>query len=71
MLKGPRKFDFVFEKSGFARFVGLSLFHLFCRGLAIRRFLQTFVHRPDYDYREYHPSGWFLPHHFAGWPVWA
>jgi hypothetical protein len=36
------------------------LFHSFCRGYAIRRFLQAFVRWPDYDYRGYHPSHLFL-----------
>lgn len=63
--KGPRKFDFAFEKSGLTRFGGLRLFHLFCRGFAIRRFLQTFVRWPDYDYRGYHPSDLFLAHVFS------
>jgi len=49
MPKGPRKFDFTFEKSGLTRFGGLSLFQSFCRGFAIRRFLQKFVRWPDYD----------------------
>ena len=65
MPKGPRKFDFAFEKSGLTRFGGLSLFQSFCRGFAIRRFLQTFVRWPDYDYRGYHPADLFLAHVFS------
>jgi hypothetical protein len=65
MSKGPRKFRFYFVKSGLTRFGGLSLFQSFCRGFAIRRFLQTFVRWPDYDYREYHPADLFLAHVFS------
>jgi hypothetical protein len=65
MPKGPRKFDFTFEKSGLTRFGGLSLFHSFCRGFAIRRFLQTFVRWPDYDHRDYHSADLFLAHVFS------
>ena len=65
MPRGPRKFDFAFEKSGLTRFGGLSLFQSFCRGFAIRRFLQTFVRWPDYDHRGYHPADLFLAHVFS------
>jgi hypothetical protein len=62
MPQGPRKFYFAFEKSGLTRFGGLCLFQSFCRGFAIRRFLQRFVRWPDYDYRGYHPADLFLAH---------
>lgn len=65
MPKGPRKFVFAFEKSGLTRFGGLSLFQSFCRGFAIRRFLQTFVRWPDYHYRDFHPADLFLAHVFS------
>lgn len=65
MPKGPRKFDFVFEKSGLTRFGGLSLFQVFCRAFAIRHFLQLSVRWPDYDYRGYHPADLFLAHVFS------
>jgi hypothetical protein len=65
MPKGPRKFDFAFERSGLTRFGGLSLFHSFCRGFAIRRFLQKLVRWPDYDHRDYHPADLFLAHVFS------
>jgi hypothetical protein len=65
MPKGLRKFDFVFVKSGLTRFGGLSLFQSFCRSFAIRRFLQTYVRWPDYDYRDFHPADLFLAHVFA------
>ena len=65
MPKGPRKFYFAFEKSGLTRFGGLCLFQSFCHGFAIRRFLQTFVRWPDYDYRGYHPADLFLAHVFS------
>jgi Transposase DDE domain group 1 len=65
MPKGPRKFDFAFVKSGLTRFGGLSLFHGFCRSFAIRRFLQTYVRWPHYDYRGFHPADMFLAHVFT------
>jgi hypothetical protein len=65
MPKGPRKFSFAFERSGLTRFGGLSLFQAFCRSLQIRRFLQVFVHWPDYGYRGYHPADLFLAHVFS------
>jgi Transposase DDE domain group 1 len=65
MPKGPRKFDFAFVNSGLTRFGGLSLFQSFCRSFAIRRFLQTCVRWPDYDYRNFHPADLFLSHVFS------
>jgi len=65
MPKGPRKFDFAFEKSGLTRFGGLSLFHSFCRAFAIRHFLQLSVRWPEYDYRDFHPADLFLAHVFS------
>jgi hypothetical protein len=65
MPKGPRKFYFAFEKSGLTRFGGRSLFQSFCRAFAIRRFLQTLVRWPEYDYRGYHPADLFLAHVFS------
>jgi len=65
MPKGPRKFDFAFVNSGLTRFGGLSLFQSFCRSFAIRRFLQTRVRWPNYDYRSFHPADLFLSHIFA------
>ncbi len=65
MPRGPRKFQFLFENTGLTRFGGLSLFHSFCRSFAIRRFLQTFVQWPDYDYRGFHPADLFLTHIFC------
>jgi hypothetical protein len=65
MPKGPRKFHFLFENKGLTRFGGLSLFQLFCRRFAIRRFLQTAVRWPDYDYRQYHPADIFMAHVFC------
>lgn len=65
MPRGPRKFAFAFESSGLTRFGGLSLFQSFCRSFAIRRFLQTYVRWPDYDYRNFHPADLFLAHVFS------
>lgn len=65
MPKGPRKFNFAFEKSGLTRFGGLSLFQSFCRAFAIRHFLQLSVRWPDYHYRDYHPVDLFLAHVFS------
>jgi hypothetical protein len=65
MPKGPRKFNFAFERSGLTRFGGLGLFQAFCRSLQIRRFLQVFVRWPEYDYRDYHPADMFLAHVFC------
>lgn len=65
MPKGPRKFHFSFERSGLTRFGGLSLFQSFCKSLGLRRFLQLYVHWPDYHHRAYHPCDLFLTHLFA------
>ena len=65
MPRGPRKFDFVFEKCGLTRFGGLSLFQVFCRQFAIRRFLQRSVKWPRYQYRDFHPADLFLTHVLA------
>jgi Transposase DDE domain group 1 len=65
MPKGPRKFHFLFEKAGLTRFGGLSLFHLFCKSLAVRHFLQLYVRWPDYHHREYHPADLFIAHVLA------
>ena len=65
MPKGPRKFNFAFEKSGLTRFGGLSLFQAFCRSLQIRRFLQVRVRWPNYARRGYHPADLFLAHVFS------
>jgi len=65
MPRGPRKFQFCFERTGLTRFGGLSLFHSFCRSFAIRRFLQVFVQWPNYFHREYHPADLFLAHVFC------
>jgi Transposase DDE domain group 1 len=65
MPKGPRKFHFLFEKTGLTRFGGLSLFHLFCKSLAVRHFLQLYVRWPDYHHREYHPADLFIAHVLA------
>lgn len=65
MPKGPRKFNFAFEKSGLTRFGGLSLFQAFCRAFAIRHFLQLSVRWPEYDHRGYHPADLFLAHVFS------
>ena len=62
MPRGPRKFDFAFQKSGLTRFGGLSLFQAFCRRFAIRHFLQLSVRWPEYDSRGYHPADLFLAH---------
>ncbi len=65
MPKGPRKFQFCFEKQGLTRYGGLSLFQSFCRSFAIRHFLQLYVRWPEYEYRQYHPADIFLAHVFA------
>ena len=65
MPKGLRKFHFLFEKTGLTRFGGLSLFHLFCKSLGVRHFLQLYVRWPDYHHREYHPADLFLAHVLA------
>lgn len=62
MPKGLRKFRFVVGKPGLTRFGGLSLFHLFCNMLGLRRFLQTHVDWPPYHHRAYHPVDLWLAH---------
>ena len=62
MPRGPRRFRFLVEKEGLTRFGGLSLFHLFCNALGLRRFLQTYVRWPRYAPRAYHPADLFLTH---------
>ena len=65
MPKGLRKFRFVVGKPGLTRFGGLSLFHLFCNTLGLRRFLQTHVQWPPYHPRAYHPVDLCLAHLIA------
>jgi len=65
MPKGPRKFQFSFERSGLTRFGGLSLFQSFCKSLGLRHFLQLYVRWPEYHHRGYHPADLFLAHIFA------
>jgi hypothetical protein len=65
MPKGPRKFDFSFERTGLTRFGGLSLFQAFCKSLGLRHFLQLYVRWPQYPHRGYHPADLFLAHVFA------
>jgi hypothetical protein len=65
MPKGPRKFQFSFEKTGLTRFGGLSLFQSFCKSLGLRHFLQLYVRWPDYHHRNYHPADLFLAHLFS------
>ena len=65
MPRGLRKFRFCFEKTGLTRYGGLSLFHLFCKSIGLRRFLQSYVRWPDYSHRSYHPADLFLAHLFA------
>jgi hypothetical protein len=65
MPKGPRKFQFSFEKTGLTRFGGLSLFQSFCKSLGLRHFLQLYVRWPDYRHRSYHPADLFLAHLFS------
>jgi hypothetical protein len=62
MPKGPRKFEFIFERKGLTRFAGLSLFQQFCKSLRLRYFLQHGVRWPRYDHRAYHPADLFLAH---------
>jgi len=62
MPKGPRKFEFIFERKGLTRFGGLSLFQQFCKSLRLRYFLQHSVRWPTYDHRAYHPADLFLAH---------
>lgn len=65
MPRGPRKFDFLFERSGLTRFGGLSLFRLFCKSLRLRHWLQLSIRWPPYAHRTYHPADLFLAHVFA------
>jgi Transposase DDE domain group 1 len=65
MPKGPRKFQFSFEKTGLTRFGGLSLFQSFCKSLGLRHFLQLYIRWPDYHHRNYHPADLFLAHLFS------
>jgi len=65
MPKGLRKFRFLVGKTGLTRFGGLSLFHLFCNTLGLRRFLQTHVEWPPYRHRAYHPVDLWLAHLLA------
>ena len=65
MPKGPRIFIITFNKDGLARFGGLLLFHLFCKSLRLKRFLQTYVLWPDYSDRIYSPTELFLSHLFS------
>lgn len=65
MPKGPRKFHFLFEKTGLTRFGGLSLLQSFCKSLRLRHFLQLYVRWPDYHHRSYHPADLFMAHLFA------
>lgn len=65
MPKGPRKFKFLFERTGLTRFGGLSLFQHFCKSLSLRHYLQLNVRWPTYTYRDYHPTDLFLAHVFA------
>lgn len=65
MPKGPRKFHFLFERTGLTRFGGLSLFQQFCKSIRLRYFLQHQVRWPAYHHRAYHPADVFLAHLFA------
>jgi len=65
MRKGPRKFQFLFGKSGLTRYGGLLLFRQFCKALNLRYFLQHQVRWPNYHPRSYHPADLFLAHLFA------
>lgn len=65
MPKGPRKFHFLFERTGLTRFGGLSLFQQFCKSIRLRYFLQHQVRWPPYRHRAYHPADVFLAHLFA------
>lgn len=65
MSKGHQKFHFLFGKSGLTRFGGLTLFQQFCKSIGLRRFLQIYVHWPEYHPKEYHPADIFLAHIFA------
>lgn len=65
MPKGPRKFQFSFERTGLTRWGGLCLFQQFCKSLRLRYFLQQQVRWPSYHPRSYHPCDIFLAHIFA------
>jgi len=65
MPKGPRKFHFLFARSGLTRYGGLLLFRQFCNSLNLRYFLQHQVSWPPYHHRSYHPADLFLAHLFA------
>lgn len=65
MPRGPRKFHFLFERTGLTRFGGLSLFAHFCKSLGLRRFLRQAVQWPPYAPRSYKPADLFLAHVFA------
>lgn len=65
MPKGPRIFNITYDKERLTRFGGLLLFHLFCKSLGLKRYLQTYVLWPKYHKRIYHPSELFLAHLFA------
>ena len=62
MPRGPRRFRVLIEKEGLTRVGGLSVCHLFCNALGLRRFLQTDVRWPRYAPRASHPADLFLTH---------
>jgi hypothetical protein len=62
MPKGPQNFQISFGAKGLTRYGGLLLFRQFCKKLSLRRFLQTCVKWPRYDYRDYHPADIFFTH---------
>lgn len=65
MPRGPRKFQFLFERTGLTRFGGLSLLQQFCKTLRLRQFLQRAVRWPAYAPKTYQPVDMFLAHLFA------
>ncbi len=65
MPKGLRKFVFSLDGDGLTRYGGLVLFQAFCKSIALRRFLQTYVRWPRYDYLKFHPADIFLTHVYA------
>jgi len=65
MPKGLRKFVFSLDGDGLTRYGGLVLFQAFCKSIAVRRFLQTYVRWPNYDYLKFHPVDIFLTHVYA------
>ncbi len=65
MPKGLQKIEFSFVAGGLTRFGGITLFQQFCKSLALRRFLQTFIRWPIYCRKKYHPADLFLAHLFA------